>query len=323
MKKNKVVLVTGGAGFIGSHVSEAYIENGYDVVIVDNLSSGKIENISGILKKYPDNVFFCKSDIRNYDEMEKVFCKYKPKIINHHAAQKSVPFSVDNPQIDVDINISGLLNILKCIKTYKIDHFIGISSGGALSKEIKEDEKSCESDTPQLLSPYAISKFALENYLKIYSSKYDFEYSVLRYANVYGPRQIPDGECGLIPIFIDNIINDKESILMTYDDMPKGCTRDYVNIQDVIRANLLVTKKPTNGVINIGSGKEESILDIYNELQKVFMSEVRINVVGPRAGDIKRSVLDCTKAKEILNWECSVNLTQGLTELKKYYLNNI
>lgn len=319
MFKNKRVLVTGGAGFIGSHISEAYVKNGYDVVIVDNLSSGKIENIDGIIKDYPDNVFFHYVDIRDYEKMEKIFCKYNPQIINHHAAQKSVPFSVENPLVDVDINICGFLNILKCIKNHRIEHFIGISSGGALSKEITGNEKSSESDIPQLLSPYAISKFALENYLKIYSNEYNFEYSVLRYANVYGPRQIPDGECGVIPIFVNNIINNTESILMTYDDMPKGCTRDYIYVEDVVRANLLVSEKPINCVVNIGSGKEESILDIYHELQKVFMSELKINVVGPRAGDIKRSVLDCSKAKRILNWECSIDLNQGLKELKKYY----
>lgn len=311
----ETVLLTGGAGFIASHIAEQYAEKDYDVVIIDNLSSGKLSNLKKIINK--DNVYFQQVDIRNFDEMKKVFEKYKPDIINHHAAQKSVPDSIINPLYDLDINLKGLINLIELAKKFKVKNFISVSSGGALSKEIVDDEKSNETDIPQLKSPYAITKFAGENYLKLYSELYDFSYTILRYANVYGPRQIADGECGVVPIFINNILANKESILMTYDDMPRGCTRDYVYVKDIVKANMLVTENKINGVLNIASGIEIGMLDIYEEIIKVFNSNLPIIKKGPRAGDIKRSVLDNSKAKNLLNWSPKVTLHNGLVLLKE------
>lgn len=187
----KTVLLTGGAGFIGSHIAEDYVKSGYKVVIVDNLSSGKIENIKELVNT--GAVSFYNIDIRNSKELQEVFEKHKPDIINHHAAQKSVPYSVENPIVDIEINGIGLLNLLMLTKKYPIQNFIYISSGGALSKKIEGDEKSKETDKPQLVSPYAITKFAGENYVKLYAELNNFNYTILRYANVYGPRQIADG----------------------------------------------------------------------------------------------------------------------------------
>lgn len=312
----KVVLLTGGAGFIASHIAEGYQKLGYEVIIVDNLSSGNLKNISSIIDK--ENVHFCNVDIRDYERLEEVFKKYNPTIINHHAAQKSVPYSVENPFYDIDVNLCGFMNLVDLAIKYNIKHFITVSSGGALSKEIKENEKSCEIDFPQLCSPYAINKFASEKYLELYAKQNNFDFSILRYANVYGPRQIADGECGVIPIFVDNIINDKESILMTYEDMKRGCTRDYVFVLDVVKANLMVTEKPINTVINIGTGKEIAILDIYEEIEKVYNKTLPIHIQGPRTGDVKRSVLNCDKAKKILNWQSETSLNEGLKILRDY-----
>lgn len=317
---NKRVLLTGGAGFIGSHIAEGYLNNGYEVIIVDNLSSGYLNNIKHILDN--EKLIFCNVDIRDFERLDSVFELYKPDIINHHAAQKSVPYSVENPKYDFSINIGGFLNLIKLAHKHNVNKFITISSGGALSKEIIGNEKSKEENMPQLVSPYAITKFATEKYLSIYSQKYNFQFNALRYANVYGPRQIADGECGVIPIFLNNIFSNKQSILMTYDDMPKGCTRDYVYIEDIVKANLMATEKFTNTVLNIGSGIELPILDIYNEIVNVFEVEPNIVIKGPREGDVKRSVLDSSKAKELLGWKSNITLKEGLTKLRKYIESN-
>jgi UDP-glucose 4-epimerase len=311
-----VVLLTGGAGFIGSSIAEEYCNKGYEVVIVDNLSSGNLNNLENIINK--KNVHFHNVDITDFLKLKEVFEKYKPNLINHHAAQKSVPASIEDPLYDVNVNIIGFINILVLVKTYKIENFIYVSSGGALSKEIKDNEKSIEIDFPQLESPYAINKYLGEQYLKLFSKLYGFGYTILRYANVYGPRQIADGECGVIPIFINNILENKNSILMTYDDMPRGCTRDYVFVKDIAEVNLMVSEKITNEVINIGSGNEIGILDIYEEIAKVFNSSLGIIKQGPRIGDIKRSVLDNYKAKEILGWQPRTSLIDGLKLLNEY-----
>ncbi|MBC1474397.1 SDR family NAD(P)-dependent oxidoreductase [Listeria grandensis] len=313
----KTILVTGGAGFIGSHVCEMYLKNKYKVVCVDNLSSGLESNLSQCFKN--TDFTFINADIRDENTLNEIFLEYKLDIINHHAAQKSVGDSVDNPLYDLDINGKGLLNLLMLTKQYPIEKFIYISSGGALSKDIQGEEKSKESDTPQLVSPYAITKFAGEKYVELYSKLNKFEYTALRYANVYGPRQIPDGECGVIPIFVENVLKEQPSVLMTYEDMPRGCTRDYVHILDVVDANLYATEEPANMTINIGSGIEYPILDIYKKIIKAFEKNVPIEVSGPRLGDIKRSVLDPSLAYRTWKWQVSISLDEGIVSLADYY----
>lgn len=312
---SKRVLVTGGAGFIGSHVCEMYVREGYDVLCVDNLSSGKLENLKSLIG---DPRFqFVQEDICHLEGLMHLFETFKPQVINHHAAQKSVVASLEDPRHDLDINLNGLLCLLQCVKKHPIQSFVYVSSGGALSKVIIGDEKSTESDSPQLISPYAITKYAGEKYLEIYAKEYDFDYTVLRYANIYGPRQIPDGECGVVPIFVNNITTNRTSVLMTYPDMPRGCTRDYVFVGDVVEANRLATEKAPNMVINIGTGKEIAILDIYQSILKIFGKEIPIRIEGPRSGDVKRSVLSNRRAQESLNWNACTNLEEGLLVLKK------
>ncbi|MCL2321369.1 MAG: SDR family NAD(P)-dependent oxidoreductase [Oscillospiraceae bacterium] len=313
---NKTVLLTGGAGFIGSHLAESYLKEDYTIVIVDNLYSGYYKNIEGLVDN--KKVFFYNVDIRDKESLENIFKTHKPSIINHHAAQKSVPYSIEDPVYDLSVNLHGLLTILSLVPYHKIENFIYVSSGGALSKEIIGNEKSKETDFPQLESPYAITKFSGENYLRIYSKLYDFKFTVLRYGNVYGPRQVPAGECGVIPIFINNILDGKESILTTYDDMKRGCTRDYINVKDVADINMIVSKNPTNEVFNISTGNEIYILDIYEEIKEVFHSNLGIDIKGPRIGDVRRSVLDISKVKSMLGWEPKISLRDGLQDLYEY-----
>ena len=313
---SKTILLTGGAGFIGSHVLEGYLNKGFKVVVVDNLSTGDMANINQLLEKGAE---FVNVDIRYKDRLVDVFKKYHPEIFIHHAAQKSVPYSVEKPLYDISINIVGTMNLIQLAGEYGIENFIAVSSGGALSKELVGDnDKSKETDMPQLVSPYAIAKFSSEKFLDIYSKKYGFSYTVLRYANVYGPRQIADGECGVIPIFVNDIMAGKQSILMTYPDMPRGCTRDYVFIEDVVTANMMVTEKPLNDVVNIGSGKELAIMDIYEMIIEVFETERNLQVKGPREGDVRRSVLDSQKVYDLIGWEPKVSLREGLEKLRVY-----
>lgn len=313
---SKTVLLTGGAGFIGSHLACGYLSRGYNLVIVDNLSTGSLENIELLLKS--ENVHFYNIDIRNQKELREIFDKHRPSIINHHAAQKSVPYSVEDPIFDLETNGIGLLNLLVFTKDYCVENFIYVSSGGALSKEIIDDERSREEDFPQLMSPYAITKFAGENYVKIYSELNNFKYTILRYSNVYGPRQVAAGECGVIPIFVNNILDKKPSTLFTYDDMPRGCTRDYVYVSDVVDINMLASEKSVNDVLNIGSGSEECILDIYKAVEEAFKTSMPIAIKGPRLGDVKRSVLDNSRAKKLLDWSPKVSLKEGLQLICDY-----
>jgi UDP-glucose 4-epimerase len=320
--ENKIdkILITGGAGFIGSHLAETMLQRGMEVIVVDNLSTGKMENIEHLLV-YKGFRFY-KEDIRNKSKLRAIFSSELPSIVSHHAAQKSVPKSVEDPKIDFDINLVGLINVLDCIIEYDVRNVIYVSSGGALSKEIMYNEKSKEIDFPQLLSPYALSKFAGEKYVAFYSKRYGFDFSILRYANVYGPRQVPEGESGVIPIFINNILEEKPSIIMTFTDMPNGCTRDYIFVSDAITANVLAIANPTNCVVNIASGQEVSVREIYDCIENVFDIKIPISTAGPRNGDIRRSVLDASLAESLLGWIPKVSLEQGIITLKEFLEQN-
>jgi UDP-glucose 4-epimerase len=300
------ILITGGAGFIGSHVADKYIEEGHEVVIVDNLSSGKEENINSKAK-------FFKVDIREKDSLKEVFKSEKPDVVNHHAAQKSVPFSVENPVTDAEINIIGFLNVLDLCKEYGVKKVIYISSGGSLYGDT-ENIPTKEDNPVNMISPYAVAKLAGEKYLNFYSKAYGLKYTVLRYSNVYGPRQVADGECGVLPIFMNNILEGKDSKLFTYGDMEKGVTRDYVFVKDVAEANFISLEKGDNKTFNIGSCKEIHIADLYDEIQKVIGTNFNLIREKERFGDVKRSLLDCSYIESVLGWKAKTDLKEGIEE---------
>lgn len=317
----ETVLLCGGAGFIGSHIAEAYIKEGYRVVVLDDLSTGNEENISGLAGE--KDFIFIKGSMLDKEILEAIFEKYHPTIINNHAAQKSVPDSVIDPIKDNELNIVGLLNLIEMTSKYPIRTFLCASSGGALSKEILFDgDTSKEEDLPQFTSPYALTKYAGEQYLKIYAKINNFNYIGLRYANVFGPRQVAEGDCGVVPIFAENILNNRKSKLMTYDDMPRGCTRDYIYVRDVVAFNMLATKHTEHvvDVFNLGIGQEFAMLDLYEKLVEVFDVESNIEIVGPRLGDLRRSILTSEKAKEIFDWETKYDIHDGMEELRESYL---
>ncbi|MCX7770317.1 MAG: GDP-mannose 4,6-dehydratase [Proteobacteria bacterium] len=315
------ILVTGGAGFIGSHVVDGYIKKGYEVVIIDNLSSGKWENINKKAKFYL-------LDIRNLSELSKVFDREKFDIVNHHAAQISVPYSVENPLEDAQINVCGFINILELSVKHKVKKVIFISSGGAIYGEADE-YPTTENYEPKPLSPYAITKLVSEKYLYYYNHRYGVDYTVLRYANVYGPRQIPHGEAGVVSIFMTKLLNGEKCIIYAYKDEPEGMKRDYIYVKDVVSANIAVIDKGSKEAFNIGTGIPTSTETLY---LKVFenmkgIAKIPDKLKKPlkdkeRPGDIRRSCLNIEKAKKILNWSPMYNLDQGIKETALWHIKN-
>ncbi len=304
------VLLTGGAGFIGSHVAEAYIKSGFDVVIVDNLTSGKVDNI-------PDRAKFYIADIGS-KEIAKIFEIEKPDIVNHHAAQISVTVSTRDPINDAKINALGLLNILENSVKNGVSKFVFISSGGAIYGDA-EKRPTSEDYLPTPISPYAIHKFLGENYLRFFNHQYGLEYVALRYANVFGPRQDPYGEAGVVAIFINKLLANETPTIYAYPDEPDGMTRDYVYVKDVAKANILATERAKNTIINIGTGIETRTYHLYQKIAEIMNSQIEPKRGEARPGDIRHSCLDIGKAKAILNWEPETELKEGIRETIKYF----
>jgi len=308
------ILVTGGAGFIGSHVVDGYIKAGHDVVVVDNLFTGKRENINPAARFY-------EIDIRSKG-LEKIFEIERPLIVNHHAAQISVPVSVENPIFDAEVNIIGLINLLQnCVK-HGVRKIIFASSGGAIYGEAQEYPTS-EKYLPVPLSPYAITKLTSEYYLRFYEHQYGLNYTILRYANIYGPRQIPKGEAGVVAIFTENLLSGKTSVICHFPDEPYGMERDYCYVENVVKANILVLENGSNEIFNIGSGKPTKTRELYKKLYDLINKSdpsLRAPVPAPpRHGDIKRSCLNIDKAKRMLGWTLDVSLEEGLKKTVQWY----
>lgn len=305
------ILVTGGAGFIGSNVVDAYVNAGHDVIVVDNLYSGKRANLN------PKARFYL-MDVRSA-EIKKLFEHERPDVVNHHAAQMSVPASVEDPAFDADVNVLGFVNVLEAARANCTKKVIFISSGGAIYGEATEFPTT-EAYPPQPLSPYAITKSVSESYLRFYDHQHGLDYTVLRYANVYGPRQIPHGEAGVVAIFMDRIIEGKPSIVYAYPDEPRGMTRDYCSVADVVRANLAALERGSRDAFNIGTGVATHTRDLYDAVYAAVKArvptvaeEIREPGAGAaRAGDLTQSCLNVAHAKEGLGWSPSVDLAAGI-----------
>jgi len=294
------IIVTGGAGFIGSWVCEAYISEGHEVLVVDNLSTGSEDNI-------PPEAEFVECDVRDSARLEKAFRQFRPEVVNHHAAQINVRNSVENPSFDADVNIGGSLNVLRLCGDHKTEKFIFSSTGGALYGEPKK--LPADESTPALpLSPYGISKLSTENYVRYHSRNHGFGHVILRYSNVYGERQNPEGEAGVIGIFCENIISGKPCLI--FGDGKQ--TRDYVHVSDVSRANLLAAGLKEEGTFNIGTSVESSVNHITQILSKVTNTEFETVHEKGRPGEVRRISLDCSLAAEKLGWSAQVALREGL-----------
>ena len=295
------VLVTGGAGFIGSHVTEQLLSDGHEVAVVDDLSSGRRENV-------PKEAVFFELDIRS--GCPEVFSQFEPEVVTHQAAQIDVRRSLREPAYDAGINVVGTIRLLESCVRHGVRKFVFASSGGAIYGEQREFPAS-EEHVEYPVSPYGVSKLAGERYLHFYRSHYRIGYTALRYANVYGPRQDPHGEAGVVAIFCKNLASGQTSTINGTGDQ----TRDYVHVRDIARANVmsLETEHPS-GAYNIGTGVETSVNRLY-----AIMQETSGRALPPRHGASKpgeqvRSSVDATKAKRLLGWVPRVGLAEGLRE---------
>ena len=303
------ILVTGGAGFIGSNIVDALIEKKHTVVIVDNLATGNIKNINKKAKFYKVSV----CDKKKIDE---IFKKEKIDIVIHHAAQLDVRKSVADPCFDADVNIKGALNILEACKNTKVKKIIFASSGGTIYGECgtkAPDEKSFANP----LSPYGVAKLSVEHYIKAYSALYGLKYTVLRYANVYGPRQDVNGEAGVVAIFIGKMTANKEVFIFGNGKQ----LRDYVYVKDVVSANIKALTKGNNEIINIGTQKTFSVNQLVKELSAIIHYKNKPIFKPKRNGELFKSFLNISKAKKVLNWEPKVSIKEGLKNTVEYFVN--
>ncbi|MDD2890365.1 MAG: NAD-dependent epimerase/dehydratase family protein [bacterium] len=302
-------IVTGGAGFIGSHLVDRLIQQGDKVAIIDDLSSGKAKNIN-------KSAEFYKLKIES-NKIENVFRKLSPEVIFHLAAQASVVNSTNNPDLDAKANIIGTINLLKlCIK-HKVKKIVFSTTGGALYGNTTV--AATEEVYPSPASPYGISKFTGEQYIKFFGNEFNLEYCILRYANVYGPRQDPKGEAGVVAIFTQNMIKNKTCTLFGSGKLK----RDYVYVKDVIEANILAIKLKANETLNIGTGIPTSVNELFELMGKFSNYSISPVYMPKRTGEIEISFLNYAKAKRLLGWEPKTSLADGLQETIKSFNEKI
>jgi UDP-glucose 4-epimerase len=294
------ILVTGGAGFIGSHVVDLFLAKGYEVVVVDDLSMGKASNLNPGAK-------FHQIDIGS-PQMRDVFAAERPDYVSHHAAQAEVRRSVAEPLFDASVNILGSLNLLECAREFGVKHFVYISSGGAVYGE--PEQLPCTEEHPvQPICPYGASKHTVEHYLYMYHANYGLNYTVLRYANVFGPRQNPQGEAGVVAIFAGKMLADEPALVNGDGEQ----TRDFVYVGDCAYANYLaVTVDHPSGIYNIGWGRPTSVNEIFFALAKATGYARPIQRGPAKVGETRHIYLDATKAARELGWMPTLTLEEGL-----------
>ncbi|MCJ7804548.1 NAD-dependent epimerase/dehydratase family protein [Patescibacteria group bacterium] len=305
------VIVTGGAGFIGSNVVDAYIKEGFKVAIIDNLRTGKKRNINKKAKFY-------QTDIINKKELREVFDDFKPHYINHHAANAQVRLSIEKPIFDARNNIIGSLNLINLAKEFKVKKFVYINSGGAgygEPKKLPVDEKHPIAP----LSPYGVSKHVAEDYLGVYNYLYKLDWISLRYSNIYGPRQDPHGEAGVVAIFAGNMLKNEKCKI----NGDGSHTRDYVYVGDVVKANILaINKKTKHHFFNIGTNITTSTLDIFKTLSKEINYK-KEPFFGPEVPEVVHIRLDYSLAKKELAWKPEVRLKEGIKKTVEWLKKGI
>lgn len=293
------ILVTGGAGFIGSHIVDAYIREGHRVVVLDNLSTGKREQV------HPDAAFHA-IDLMD-PEIKDIFQRENIEVINHHAAQISVTQSVADPAFDAEVNIVGSLKLLKLAAAHQIRKFIFASTGGALYGE-QDYYPADEKHSTQPMSPYGIAKLTVERYLGYYQENFNIQPAILRYSNVYGPRQDPHGEAGVVAIFCKQLLKGQNPVIFGDGEQ----TRDFVSVFDVVNANLKALSENCNGTYNVGTGKETSVNTIAASLIEASGKTLSPQLDPPRMGEQRRSSIDYGKFNRDHGWQPVQPLNEGL-----------
>jgi UDP-glucose 4-epimerase len=300
------ILVTGGAGFIGSHIVDAYVRDGHDVTIVDDLSSGRKAQANRQAR-------LVVSDVRD-PNLSTLFAESRFEVVNHLAAQMDVRKSVQDPFFDASVNILGTLRLLDCSRAYGVRKFIFSSSGGTIYGECPH-KPATEDDASRPESPYGFSKAAAERYIRFYGDMYRLPYTILRYANVYGPRQDPHGEAGVVAIFMGKLLA-KEPVTIFGDGAQE---RDYVYVDDVVEANVAALTKGENDIFNIGTGMPTSVNKLY-AVMAGFVKGAKPAAYAPaRAGELARSILNADRAQKRLAWKPAISLEKGLRETHRYF----
>lgn len=303
------ILVTGGAGFIGSQVADAYIENNHHVVIIDDMSTGRKEFVN------PKAVFY-ETTIAD-PSIADIIKEENIQVINHHAAQISVHDSVKDPVADAKSNIIGTLQLLQNVVTSSIRKFIFASTGGAIYGE--QDYFPAREEHPQNpTSPYGLSKLSVEGYLRFYQDQHGLSTTVLRYGNVFGPRQNPHGEAGVVAIFCNRLLNGRVPVINGDGEQ----TRDYVFVGDVVRANIMALGPSSSGIFNVGTGQETSVNELTRSLLRIVESDIGTETAEGRDYEQRRSCLDYKKIKKSMGWDPEVSLEEGLLETYKFFKKN-
>ena len=304
------ILVTGGAGFIGSNIVDALVDLGHNVFVVDNLSTGKKENIN------PNAVFYG-IDITHKEVLESLFKETRPEVVFHIAAQIDVRKSVENPQFDGEVNIIGSINVFELSVKYGVKRIVFSSTGGALYGEPPEIPAS-ENTPIEPLSAYGVSKYCAEQYLNYFKRVYGLERVILRYGNVYGPRQDPLGEAGVIAIFTGRILGGLSPIIFGDGNQ----TRDYIFVEDVVRANILALDGK-EGIYNIGTSVETPVNDLVKMFSKILNKHIEPIYAPPRKGEVQRISLDTSKAKKELGFIPEISLEDGIRKTNKWFDYNV
>ena len=303
------ILVTGGAGFIGSHIVDGLVGAGHTVIVLDNLSSGNRQNIS-------QQATFVEGDIRNADTVAAIFRDHAIDVVNHHAAQIDVRKSVTAPVTDAEINILGSLNLLEAAIKHKVKRFVFASTGGAIYGEqqyFPADEKHPQ----QPMSPYGVTKRSVELYLEYYRAVHGLAYTVLRYTNVYGPRQDPQGDAGVVSIFANAMLAGSPTTIFGTGSQ----TRDYVYVGDIVRAHLLLLDRAVGSeVYNVSTGIETSVNDLHTILSSLITGgKAQPRYADARKGELERSSCTNAKIEAAFGWQPTVELRDGLSNTAAYF----
>jgi UDP-glucose 4-epimerase len=300
------IVVTGGAGFIGSHCAGAFLEAGHEVFVIDNLSSGREDQV-------PAGAELSVFDVRSA-EAAGLVSKVRPDVICHHAAQMNVRYSVEDPVFDADVNVIGFLRLLEAARSAGTKAVVFASSGGTVYGEVSE-LPTPETHATVPVCPYGVSKLTGEHYLEYYRRTYGLRYVALRYANVYGPRQDPHGEAGVVAIFSKALLSGNGARIFG-DGLQ---TRDYVFVGDVVRANLAAIESDWCGAVNIGTGKETNVVELHALLRRVTGTDVLPEHAPAKEGEVRRSVLSYDLASRVLGWKPEVSLDEGLSATVDFF----